>query len=167
MDQNQVNIDQNQVNIDQNEVKIDQTEVKIDQNEVNIDQTEVKKSFILDKTKIVNSILLVVLISGNIFFSIQYTENLKQQQIQREESIGTNIQVSRFLKLFVDVVLNTDVGQTISYNDRVKLENDIREIKDVDIINSWDKFVESADAKTAQKNAASLMKILTNKLLVD
>ncbi|MCX6717886.1 MAG: hypothetical protein NTU76_04425 [Candidatus Taylorbacteria bacterium] len=132
-----------------------------------MDQNEVKKSFLLDKTKIVTNILLVVLVAGNIFFSIQYTENLKQQQMQKEDSIGTNIQVSRFLKLFVDVVLNTEVGKTISYDNRVKLENDVREIKDADIIKSWDKFVESADAKTAQKNAASLMKMLTNKLLVD
>jgi hypothetical protein len=160
-------MDQNEVNIDQTEVKIDQTEVKIDQTEVKIDQNEVKKSFLLDKTKIVTNILLVVLVSGNIFFSIQYTENIKQQQMQKEDSIGTNIQVSRFLKLFVDVVLNTEVGKTISYDNRVKLENDIREIKDAEIIKSWDKFVESTDAKVAQKNAASLMKMLTNKLLVD
>jgi hypothetical protein len=132
-----------------------------------MDQNQVKKSFLLDKTKIVTNILLVILVSGNIFFSIQYTENLKQQQMQKEDSIGTNIQVSRFLKLFVDVVLNTEVGKTISYDNRVKLENDIREIKDADIIKSWDKFVESTDAKVAQKNAASLMKMLTNKLLVD
>ena len=132
-----------------------------------MDQNQVKKSFLLDKTKIVTNILLVVLVSGNIFFSIQYTENLKQQQMQKEDSIGTNIQVSRFLKLFVDVVLNTEVGKTISYDNRVKLENDVREIKDADVIKSWDKFVESTDAKVAQKNAASLMKMLTNKLLVD
>ena len=132
-----------------------------------MDQNQVKKSFLLDKTKIVTNILLVVLVSGNIFFSIQYTENIKQQQMQKEDSIGTNIQVSRFLKLFVDVVLNTEVGKTISYDNRVKLENDVREIKDADIIKSWDKFVESTDAKVAQKNAASLMKMLTNKLLVD
>ena len=132
-----------------------------------MDQNQVKKSFLLDKTKIVTNILLVILVSGNIFFSIQYTENLKQQQMQKEDSIGTNIQVSRFLKLFVDVVLNTEVGKTISYDNRVKLENDIREIKDAEIIKSWDKFVESTDAKVAQKNAASLMKMLTNKLLVD
>ena len=132
-----------------------------------MDQNQVKKSFLLDKTKIITNILLVVLVSGNIFFSIQYTENLKQQQMQKEDSIGTNIQVSRFLKLFVDVVLNTEVGKTISYDNRVKLENDVREIKDAEIIKSWDKFVESTDAKIAQKNAASLMKMLTNKLLVD
>ena len=132
-----------------------------------MEQNQVKTSFLLDKTKIVTNILLVVLVAGNIFFSIQYTENMKQQQMQKEDSIGTNIQVSRFLKLFVDVVLNTEVGKTISYDNRVKLENDIREIKDADIIKSWDKFIESTDAKVAQKNAASLMKMLTNKLLVD
>jgi hypothetical protein len=132
-----------------------------------MDLNQVGKSGILDKTRIVSNILMLILVAGNIFFSIQYTENLKQQQNQKEESIGTNIQVSRFLKLFVDVVLNTEVGKTISYDNRVKLENDIREIKDVDIIKQWDTFVASVDAKTAQKNAATLMKLLTNKLLLE
>jgi hypothetical protein len=110
---------------------------------------------------------MLVLVSGNIFFSIQYTENLKQQQVQKEDKIGTNIQVSRFLKLFVDIVLNTNEGQQISYDDRVQLENDVRQIKDAEVIAQWNSFVGSKDSKVAQKNAVALMKLLTNKLLID
>jgi hypothetical protein len=125
------------------------------------------QSGILDKTRVFSNILMIILVAGNIFFSIQYTEGLKQQQIDQTDKIGTNIQVSRFLKLFVDVVLNTKTGQTISYDDRVKLENDVRQIMDVDITKQWDNFVGSKDSKIAQENAVALMKLLTNKLIVN
>ncbi|MFA6227305.1 MAG: hypothetical protein WC631_02435 [Candidatus Paceibacterota bacterium] len=125
------------------------------------------QSGVLDRTRLVSNFLMLVLVSGNIFFSIQYTENLKQQQVQKEDKIGTNIQVSRFLKLFVDIVLNTNEGQQISYDDRVQLENDVRQIKDAEVIAQWNSFVGSKDSKVAQKNAVALMKLLTNKLLID
>ncbi len=132
-----------------------------------MDSNKVVQSGILDKTRLFSNILLIILVAGNIFFSIQYTESLKQQQIQKEDNIGTNIKVSRFLKLFVDVVLNTETGKTISYDSRIKLENDVRDIQDAAITAQWDKFVNSADGKVAQENATALMKMLTNKLLVE
>jgi len=132
-----------------------------------MDSNQGVQSGILDKTRLLSNILMIILVAGNIFFSIQYTESIRQQQAQKEDSIGTNIKVSRFLKLFVDVVLNTETGKTISYDNRVKLENYVREIQDVDIVKQWDKFVESSNSKVAQANAATLMKMLTNKLLID
>ena len=131
-----------------------------------MDSNQAVQSGILDRTRLFSNILLIILVAGNIFFSIQYTESLKQQQTQKEDSIGTNIKVSRFLKLFVDVVLNTETGKTISYDERVKLENYVREIQDVDIIKQWDAFVDSTDSKIAQANAVDLMKTLTNKLIL-
>lgn len=125
------------------------------------------QSGVLDRTRIVSNILMIILVAGNIFFSIQYTESIKQQNSQKEDNIGTNIQVSRFLKLFVDVVLNTEPGKTISYDQRVQLENDVRQIKDADIIKQWETFVASKDGKDAQKNAIALMKFLTNKLILN
>jgi len=124
------------------------------------------ESGILDRTRLVSNILMLVLVAGNIFFSIQYMVGTQMQQNQKADSIGTNIQVANFLKLFVDVVLNTKAGQQISYNDRVKLEDTVRQINDADIIKQWDTFVASKDSKTAQDNAVSLMKILTDKLLL-
>jgi hypothetical protein len=125
------------------------------------------ESGILDKTRLVSNILLIVLVAGNIFFSIQYMQNLKDQANAKDETVSNSIQVSRFLKLFVDVVLNNEAGKTISYDDRLKLENDIRQIKDVDLINQWDAFVASKDAKAGQANAVKLMKMLTNKLILN
>jgi len=136
-----------------------------------MDEQNIKKplivSGILDKTRLVTNILLIVLVSGNIFFGIQYSANIKLQADSEKQETSNSIQVSRFLKLFVDVVLNNEAGKTISYEDRLKLENDIRQIKDTDLTNQWDAFVASKDAKAGQENAVKLMKLLTNKLILN
>jgi len=124
------------------------------------------QSGILDKSRLVSNILMLVLVAGNIFFSIQYTENIKQQADQAASVVdtsGTRIKAARFMKEFVDIVLNTQ--GTISLDDRVKLENDVRQIGDSTITTQWMSFVNSKDAKTAQSNAVKLMSMVTNKML--
>jgi hypothetical protein len=124
------------------------------------------QSGVLDRTRLVSNILMLVLVAGNIFFSIQYTESVRQQAAQDASAVdkdATRIQVARFLKYFIDTVLNTQ--GTISFDDRVKLENDIRQIHDSTLTTQWTDFVNSKDSKTAQTNAVKLMSMLTNKML--
>jgi len=124
------------------------------------------ESGILDKTRLTTNLIMLVLLCSNIFFAIQYTENLKQeaqQQAQQDDSATTRIQISRFLKFFIDTVLNTKGG--ISTEDRLKLENDIHQIHDQDLIKQWDVFVASKDGKEAQVNAVKLMSMLGSKML--
>jgi len=123
-------------------------------------------SGILDKTKLFSNFLLILLVAGNIFFSIQYIANIQAQNAAQSDNTTTRIQASKLLKLFVDVVLNTE-GKTISYADRVSLENDVIQMNDADITSKWATFVASTDAKSAQSNAVILMKLLTNKLLLN
>lgn len=123
-------------------------------------------SGVLDRTRLVSNILMIVLLAGNIFFSIQYTENIKEKQLAQESDTSTmRIQASRLLKSFIDVVLNTE-GQAISYDDRILLENEVRQMKDADILKNWNIFVNSSDAKIAQQNAVNFMKLLANKALL-
>jgi hypothetical protein len=124
------------------------------------------QSGILDRTRLVSNVLMLVLVAGNIFFSIQYTESVKQQESQASAAVdkdAVRIQVARFLKYFIDTVLNTQ--GTISFDDRVKLENDIRQIHDSSLTTQWTEFVNSKDSKIAQANAVKLMSMLTNKML--
>lgn len=123
-------------------------------------------SGIMDKTRLVSNILMLLLVAGNIFFSIQYTQSVinERERVGLAEENGTNrVQVAKFLKYFIDTVLNTQ--GTISFDDRVKLENDIRQIKNPALINMWNEFVNSADSKVAQANAVKLMSMLTNIML--
>lgn len=123
-------------------------------------------SGVLDRTRLVSNILMLVLVAGNIFFSIQYTESIKEKQLAQDSDTSTmRIQASRLLKSFIDVVLNTE-GQAISYDDRILLENEVRQMKDADILKNWNVFVNSSDAKTAQQNAVNFMKLLANKALL-
>ena len=124
------------------------------------------ESGILDKTRLTTNIIMLVLLCSNIFFAIQYTENIKQQaqqQQQQDDSATTRIQISRFLKFFIDTVLNTKGG--ISSEDRIKLENDIHQIHDQDLIKQWDAFVASKDGKEAQLNAVKLMSMLGSRMI--
>jgi len=123
----------------------------------------------LEKTKLFSNFLLVLLVAGNIFFSIQYSENIKQQALDKEvkeqesAQVAKRIEISRFLRQFIDTVLNTK--EAISYEQRVKLESDVQQIKDADIIKLWNAFVNSKDSKSAQENTVKLMSMLANKML--
>lgn len=119
---------------------------------------------ILERTRLVSNILMLILVIGNIFFSIQYAENIKQAGVFETDTTATRIQVSRFLKFFIDTVISTQ--GTVSFEDRVKLENDIRQIHDPELTKQWETFVDSKDSKIAQENAVKLMQMLVNKMLI-
>jgi hypothetical protein len=125
------------------------------------------QSGILDRTRLTANILMLVLVGLNIFFSIQYTQNIKIEKENKEKQemrAETQLKVSRFMKLFIDKVLGTN--GTISFEDRVKLESDIRGLGDDTLVKQWDAFVASPDSKEAQKNAVLLMSMLMNKMII-
>jgi hypothetical protein len=120
----------------------------------------------LEKSRLVSNILMLVLVAGNIFFSIQYMDGVKQQankDSQEETKSIERLQTARFLKLFIDTVLNTK--ETISFENRVKLENDIRQLGDKAITTQWETFIKSTDTKLAQEAAVKLMSMLGSKMI--
>ena len=120
----------------------------------------------LNRANIFTSFLLVLLLGGNLYFSVQYVQNLKQQNDATEQANSTfnsRLQVAQFLKEFIDTVLNTQ--GTVSFDNRVKLENDIRQIKDDTLTAQWTTFVNSKDSKEAQQSAVKLMALLADKML--
>jgi hypothetical protein len=124
------------------------------------------QSGILDKSRLLANVLMVVLVGLNIFFSIQYTQNLKTEDaIIEQEAAKTEgrIQTAQFLKLFVDKVLGTN--GTIAFEDRVKLESDIIDLGDEALTKQWGVFVASTDSEQAQRSAVLLMSMLSNKMI--
>ena len=120
----------------------------------------------LNKASLFSSFLLVILLAGNLYFSVQYVENMKQQSAASEASdaaFNSRLQVAGFLKEFIDVVLNTQGA--IPFDSRVKLENDILQIKDPTLTIQWQAFVTSKDSKVAQQNAVKLMALLADKMM--
>jgi hypothetical protein len=121
---------------------------------------------IFDKTRLVANILMVVLVCLNIFFSVQYTSNIKQEGIQAEAELAKTeerLQTSRFMKFFIDKVLGTN--GTISFEDRVKLESDIRALGDQNLVKQWEVFVASQDSESAQESAVRLMSLLASRMI--
>jgi hypothetical protein len=121
------------------------------------------QSGIFDRARLVSNILMLVLVAGNIFFSVQYAAGIREQASRAEDNSSQRLRMARFLKFFVDTVLN-DSG-TISTDQRIKLESDVRQIGDADVLRLWNAFVDSADAKSAQERAVALMSMIANKLI--
>ena len=125
------------------------------------------KTGILDKTRLTANLLMLVLVGLNIFFSIQYTESLKRddsKQLAEAAKTDERIKTSKFMKLFIDKVLSTN--GTITFEDRVKLESDVRALNDESVVKQWETFVASKDSDDAQKSAVLLMSILMNKMII-
>jgi len=121
---------------------------------------------IFDKTRLMANILMVVLVCLNIFFSVQYTQNIKTEGAQIEQEAAKTeerLKISRFMKFFVDKVLGTN--GTIAFEDRVKLEADIRAMGDEAMTKQWEAFVSSTDSESAQQSAVKLMSMLASKMI--
>ena len=70
--------------------------------------------------------------------------------------------VLSFAKTFVEKVLAAE-GE-ISFEDRLKLENDVRELNDEEILNQWMMFAESNTEEVAQKEVINLLSLLLEKI---
>lgn len=119
-----------------------------------------------DKSRLLANILMVLLVCLNIFFSIQYTQSIKQQDeavIAEAEKIESRLQTAQFMKFFIDKVLGTN--GTIAFEDRVKLEADIRALGDDTLLKQWETFVASPDSESAQQSAVRLMSMLSNRMI--
>ena len=101
---------------------------------------------------------MLVLVAGNIFLSVQYIENIQQQSNQTNTQTTDRFLAIHALKDFIDTVLSTN--GTVSYDDRVRLENDMIQVKDPTLSTEWTAFVNSPDSATAQQNAVKVMSTL-------
>lgn len=117
---------------------------------------------ILDRTKIVSNVLLIVLLCGNIYFSVQYIYSLKETKTTDNQEQVTRIQANGFLKLFIQKVLQT--SGTITYNDRILLESDVVRLGDQGISIAWKAFVDSKTPTDAQTKAIDLMLKVVSKI---
>jgi hypothetical protein len=119
-----------------------------------------------DKTRLMANILMVVLVALNIWFSVQYTKGIKNENAVIEEQVAKTeerLQTSRFMKFYIDKVLGTN--GTIAFEDRVKLEADVIALNDENVKRQWDTFVASQDSESAQREAVKLMSMLAAKMI--
>ena len=120
------------------------------------------QSGILDKTKLVSNFLLVLLLAGNVYLSIQFIDNLQKPVLQDQTNVTLHIKAANTLKTFINKVLGTQGA--ISMEDRVLLENDILQIHDPVLTTTWNAFVNSKNTKDAETNAVKLMSLLIDRV---
>jgi hypothetical protein len=116
------------------------------------------------KTNLFSSILILILLAGNIYMSMQYISVVKElQKIKSSDTASESVKASVVLTEVLDVVLNT---RPTTPDDRIKLENDIRQLKDPAITAQWETLVASKDAKTSQAAVLKIVGMLEDKMSV-
>lgn len=119
-------------------------------------------SGILDKTRLISNVLMVGLLAGNIYLATQFIENIKKPVLEDQTNITMQIKSARFLKTFINTVLNN--AGTVSIEDRVQMENEVLQMHDSILTTNWNEFVASKTAKEAQTNAVKLMVLLVDRV---
>ena len=105
-------------------------------------------------------IVIAILFAGNVLFASQYYVSLKNVQTKESllQTYQHNERVLNFAKLFIEKVLKTD--SEISFEDRLKLENAVRDINNKDILDQWNAFTGSKTETQAQKEVRNFLKLL-------
>jgi|SRR3989344_1543604 len=116
------------------------------------------------KTILVVAAVIILLLLATIFFAGVYLLKVQEnEKLQKEIAVGkTNSKVASFLKLFVEKVLKTD--KPVSFEDRLQLENAVRNINDPDILAKWEKFTGGTDEVQIQQGVKDLLEVLAEKL---
>jgi len=117
------------------------------------------------KSNIFSNVIILLLLLGNIYLTFQYVSTSNElRQIKNEITLSksNSNQATEVLKLFLDVVYNT--RGIASVDDRIKLENEIRQIKDPEIIKAWEDLISSKDSKTSQAKAIKILGLLEDRI---
>ena len=112
-------------------------------------------------TIIVVVVIIVLSLTANIFLSINlFIENKKNIEIQQK--IHLNTKVLDFANIFINKVLRAE-GE-ISFEDRLKIENAVRDTQDSDIYNEWQKFVGAKTELEGREEIKNLLQLIVNKI---
>ena len=120
--------------------------------------------FVLIEHKNLYSALVVLLLISNIFFAWSFfsiSDELKTLEGSREQ-VMTNAKVLDFTAMFIKEVLKAE-GE-VNFETRLSLENAVRDLKDEEIIEHWQRFVGSKTEPEAQQSVKDLLEVLVNKI---
>ncbi|GIW66667.1 MAG: hypothetical protein KatS3mg095_0565 [Candidatus Parcubacteria bacterium] len=107
-------------------------------------------------------IAIIILLLFNFYFAWKYFNS--QKALSQISSVYSEINqdVFNFTKFFIENVIKTD--NEVNLETRLKMENDVRNLNDKEILDKWDKFVNSKTEDEAQKNVRELLLILVEKI---
>lgn len=111
--------------------------------------------------KIFIAAVIIILFFSNALFIFKYF-SLKKGWQNAVVSQKSNSSVLNFTKLFMSKVLNAQ--QEVSFEDRLMLENAVRDTRDSALLQRWNSFVEAESQAEAQTSAKKLLEMLINKI---
>lgn len=114
--------------------------------------------------KFLTTAVILILIAGNLTFGLLWFYAQKelsacQQKIAVQQ---TNDKTIDFAGLVVEKVLKAQ-GE-VSFDDRLQLENTVRETKDQELLTQWNKFTASKNETDAQNEMKNLLGLLISKI---
>ena len=111
------------------------------------------------------SFLVIVILSAAVIALIGQNYVARRNLAVAENTIKEyqyNEKILSFAKLFITKVLKTEGD--VSFEDRLKLENAIRDINDKAIFDQWQEFVNSESQIQAQIAVKDLLELLITKI---
>lgn len=106
-------------------------------------------------------IIITISLAANVFLGVElFLTNEKLLELQR--SVHLNSSVLDFANLFISKVLRAEVE--ISFEDRLKIENAVRDTQDKDIYDEWQKFVGAKTELEGREEIKNLLQLIVNKL---
>ncbi len=109
-------------------------------------------------------ITLFVSLAVNIAGAVNYMRDRDRVQMTIEEKIeqARRKKTVDFLKIFIVKVVKAQ-GE-VGFDDRLKLENAVRELDDAIVLAKWKEFVDSKQSEDAQNNLKELLGLLVQRL---
>lgn len=121
-------------------------------------------SMIIDRKKAFILAIILLLLAGNIIFGVGFfleREEIKKMQ-EDLKSQQLNVKIINFSNLFIEKVLKAKTE--VSFEDRLKLENTVRDLDDPVVLDLWEKFTESSTQDQAQESVKNLLDALIKKI---
>lgn len=121
-------------------------------------------SKIIDLDKVFLVLVILILLAGNVFFWMRYSA-VQQELEKAKETLAVqeiNEKVLDFAKLFIEKVLKTE--SEIDFENRLILENAVRNLGDEEVLNQWQKFTGSQTEAESQIEVKNLLELLVSKI---
>jgi hypothetical protein len=116
--------------------------------------------------KILGLVLILSLIL-NVILGLGYYQNLKKNSLAdvggAEMAKDQRIKIADFSKFFINKIVAT--GGEINFEDRNKIEQDLKELNNENISANWTNFISSKDSAETQKSVIGLMIALTDAMV--
>jgi len=110
-------------------------------------------------------IILIIVLAATTGILAAQDWNLQKTLAREQAALAQNAldrQTLSFLQMFVSKVLGAQ--GTVSFDDRLVLENAVRGLNDSAILSAWDDFVNSQTPAAAQAGVKNLLELLVQKI---